>query len=96
MRFARLLWKSRIYIWVLVTVLVFLLNSHAQAPTPPGYSLLFDKTDVMIPTRDGTKLHTEIYTPKNANGPFPIVIERTPYGIADDDKGYSHKLARYA
>jgi putative CocE/NonD family hydrolase len=96
MRSARLLWKSGIYIWVLATALVFLLNSRAQAPTPPDYSLLFDKTDVMIPTRDGSKLHTEIYTPKNANGPFPIVIERTPYGIHDDDKGYSRILARYA
>jgi putative CocE/NonD family hydrolase len=97
MRFARLLWKGRIYVWLLVIVLLFLLNGRAQAPAPPDYSLLFDKTDVMIPTRDGTKLHTEIYTPKNANvGPFPIVIERTPYGIGDDDKGYSRKLARYA
>jgi putative CocE/NonD family hydrolase len=96
MRFARLLWKGRIYIWVLVIVLLFLMTGRAQAPTPPDYSLLFDKTDVMIPTRDGAKLHTEIYTPKNANAPFPIVIERTPYGIHDDDKGYSRILSRYA
>jgi uncharacterized protein len=96
MRFARLLWKGRIYTWVLVIVLLFLMTGRAQAPTPPDYSLLFDKTDVMIPTRDGAKLHTEIYTPKNANAPFPIVIERTPYGIHDDDKGYSRILSRYA
>jgi uncharacterized protein len=96
MRFARLLWKGRVYVWVPAIVFLFLMTGRAQAPTPPDYSLLFNKTDVMIPTRDGTKLHTEIYTPKNANGPFPIVIERTPYGIHDDDKGYSRILARYA
>jgi uncharacterized protein len=96
MRFARLLWKSRIYLWVLVIVLLFLLTGHAQTPASPDYSLLFDKTDVMIPTRDGTKLHTEIYTPKNSTEPLPILIERTPYGIVDDDKGYTRKLARYA
>ena len=32
------------------------------------YSKLFDKIEVMIPARDGVKLHTEIYTPKNATG----------------------------
>jgi len=96
MRFMRLLWKSRIYLWALAIVLLFLLTGRAQAPNPPDYSLLFDKTDVMIPTRDGVKLHTEIYAPKNSAEPLPIVIERTPYGIHDDDKGYSRILARYA
>ena len=27
---------------------------------------MFEKREVMIPVRDGVKLHTEIYTPKNA------------------------------
>jgi uncharacterized protein len=96
MRFPHLLWKSRIYLWALVIMLLFLLTGRAQAPNPPDYSLLFDKTDVMIAARDGTKLHTEIYTPKNSTAPLPIVIERTPYGLHDDDKGYSRILARYA
>jgi putative CocE/NonD family hydrolase len=92
----RLLWKSRIYLWALAIALLFLLTGRAQAPNPPDYSLLFDKTDVMIPARDGVKLHTEIYAPKNSTEPLPIVIERTPYGIHDDDKGYSRILTRYA
>jgi putative CocE/NonD family hydrolase len=96
MRFARLFWKSRVYLWAVVIVLLFMLTGRAQAPNPPDYSLLFDKTDVMIPTRDGTKLHTEIYAPKNSTEPHPIIIERTPYGLADDEKGYSRKLTRYA
>ncbi len=96
MRFARLLWKSRIYLWALVIVLLFLLTGRAQAPNPPDYSLLFDKTDVMIAARDGVRLHTEIYAPKNSTEALPIVIERTPYGLHDDDKGYSGILRRYA
>jgi putative CocE/NonD family hydrolase len=68
----------------------------AQQPAPVDYSSLFDKTDVMIATRDGMKLHTEIYAPKNATGLLPIILERTPYGLADDAKGYSRKLAGYA
>ena len=42
----------------------------------------FDKKDVMIPMRDGIKLHTEIWTPKDATGPLPFLIERSPYGWA--------------
>jgi len=34
--------------------------------------------NMMIPMRDGTKLATDIYTPESA-GPFPLVLERTPY-----------------
>src|SRR5580704_10384248 len=61
----------------------------------PDYSKVFDKIDVMIPTRDGVKLHTEIYVPKNQSVPLPIVLERTPYGTVDDKNGYSRKLVRY-
>ena len=96
MRFARLLWKGRILIWVLVIVLLFLLKARAQAPNAPDYSLLFDKTEVMITTRDGVKLHTEIYSPKHATEPLPIVFDRTPYGIAHDDKGYPRSFVRFA
>jgi uncharacterized protein len=96
MRLAHLLWKSRFYIWVLVILLLFALTGRAQTPNPPDYSLLFDKTDAMITVRDGVKLHTEIYSPKNSTESLPIVIERTPYGIHDNDKGYSRILGRYA
>ncbi len=43
----------------------------------------FEKRDVMIPTRDGVKLHTVIFTPRDASGPLPILLERTPYGVLD-------------
>ena len=42
----------------------------------PGYD--YEKRDVMIPMRDGVKLHTEILVPKGAKG-MPILLERTPY-----------------
>ena len=67
----------------------------AQEASPPDYSRLFDKLDVMIPVRDGIKLHTEIYTSKNANEPLPILLTRTPYGLSDDKDGFSSHLALY-
>jgi putative CocE/NonD family hydrolase len=57
---------------------------------------LFEKREVMIPVRDGVKLHTEIYTPRNAKGALPILFGRTPYGISAADKGMSPGLLRYS
>lgn len=39
----------------------------------------FDKREVEIPMRDGVKLFTAIYTPKDTSRPWPILIRRTPY-----------------
>src|SRR5258708_11316061 len=39
----------------------------------------FDRIEVMIPMRDGARMHTLIYAPKGA-GKLPFVIERSPYG----------------
>jgi len=57
---------------------------------------LFDKREVMISVRDGVKLHTEIYTPKDAKEPLPMLLDRTPYGISAPDKGLSNNLFRYS
>jgi putative CocE/NonD family hydrolase len=62
----------------------------------PDLSALLDKSEVMIPMRDGVKLHTEFYKPKNARAPLPILLSRTPYGISSPDKGISSMIYRYA
>jgi uncharacterized protein len=62
---------------------------------PPDYSQIFEKRDAMIPMRDGIKLHTEIYVPKHAGEPLPFIFERTPYGLRDDDKGFTRRFGSY-
>ncbi len=42
---------------------------------------LFHVRTAMVPMRDGVKLHTTVYIPKNQSGPLPFVMMRTPYGI---------------
>lgn len=42
---------------------------------------LFTRTAEMIPMRDGVKLYTTIYAPKDLKEPLPIIMMRTPYGI---------------
>ncbi len=44
-------------------------------------SLAVAERKVLIPMRDGVRLATDIYRPKNAAGPVPIVFSRTPYNF---------------
>ena len=46
--------------------------------TPATDSFDYVKRDVMIPMRDGVKLHTVILVPKDAQQ-APILLTRTPY-----------------
>lgn len=62
----------------------FVSISPAQMVTPKDleeFAKRFSKTDAMIPMRDGVKLNTIIYAPKDAKGLLPFVMMRTPYGI---------------
>jgi hypothetical protein len=39
------------------------------------------RSDVMIPMRDGVRLHAVILKPADIASPLPILLERTPYGV---------------
>jgi putative CocE/NonD family hydrolase len=41
----------------------------------------YTKTEYMVPMRDGIKLYTQIYAPKDKNLKYPILLFRTPYSI---------------
>ena len=42
----------------------------------------YDKAEYMVPMRDGVRLFTIVYTPKDASQTYPIMLFRTPYSIA--------------
>jgi putative CocE/NonD family hydrolase len=42
----------------------------------------YTKKEVMIPMRDGVKLFTTIYAPKDASEKHPVLLQRTPYSCA--------------
>ncbi len=42
----------------------------------------YTKKEVAIVMRDGVKLHTTIYSPKDKTKTYPILMQRTPYGSA--------------
>lgn len=41
----------------------------------------YERSEVMIPMRDGIKLHTVILKPADITAPLPFLIQRTPYGV---------------
>ena len=45
----------------------------------------FERREEMIPMRDGVRLHTLIFVPKNQTESLPIIFSRTPYGIGQAD-----------
>jgi putative CocE/NonD family hydrolase len=55
----------------------------SDMPVPNGFRP-YDREDVMIPMRDGVKLHAVILRPQGQSQPVPILLERTPYGVSDN------------
>ncbi|HEX7046106.1 MAG TPA: CocE/NonD family hydrolase [Gammaproteobacteria bacterium] len=39
------------------------------------------ETMIMVPMRDGVKLATDVYLPKEGEGPFPVIFVKTPYNF---------------
>jgi len=82
----------------LLGALLFITPSNAQTSQPATYPEFPSETpaklmpatggfdherrDVMIPMRDGVKLHTVILVPKDAKG-APILLTRTPYNATE-------------
>ena len=69
----------------LAQVLAFLvISSPIRAEEIPSPCVF--EGEVMIPMRDGTKLAANIFRPK-ADGRFPVILMRTPYGKPDEKWG---------
>ena len=47
----------------------------------------YQRSEVMIPMRDGVKLHTVILKPADISAPLPFLIQRTPYGVDGTSRG---------
>jgi len=63
---------------------------RAQAPTPvqpllTGADLVrstYTKYEYMVPMRDGARLFTAVYAPKDDSRRYPFLITRTPYSVS--------------
>ncbi len=64
-------------------VLPALLQAQTKPENPPAYDVKahYTKYEFRIPMRDGVKLFTAVYVPKDASQAYPFLINRTPYGV---------------
>jgi len=73
----------KIFCTILSIFLVFVLI--AQTANPQDSAWIRDnytKKEIYITMRDGVKLFTAVYTPKNTSEAHPILMTRTPYSCA--------------
>ena len=72
--------------FLLLIVPIFLFQSVLTFGQPGGGQQFvkdnYTKKEVMIPMRDGVKLFTAIYEPKDNSQAYPILMERTPYSCS--------------
>jgi putative CocE/NonD family hydrolase len=63
-------------------------DTHYSRTGPPVHHVFHDyvRTEVMIPMRDGVKLHAVILKPSDIAAPLPILMERTPYGVDETSR----------
>lgn len=69
-------------------LLLFPLIAAAQNPDSVWFVNNYIKKEVTIPMRDGVKLFTSVYTPKDQSEKHPILLTRTPYSVSPYDNTY--------
>jgi uncharacterized protein len=70
-----------------ILVVSVLLSAFAAPNTA-----VFNQSDEMIPMRDGVRLHTVLFTPKEHPEPLPILLMRTPYGVPANEQEAMYSL----
>jgi uncharacterized protein len=63
---------------LLILALLSVLGAQRQDSIQSDYQ----KYEFRIPMRDGIKLFTAVYAPRDTSRPYPIMLNRTPYGVA--------------
>lgn len=74
--------EKRLLLAVLVTCLASFTMAQAQeAPKENYVKAHYTKYEYRIPVRDGKKLFTSVYVPKDSSQTYPILMQRTPYNV---------------
>lgn len=63
-------------------VVLFLAAAGLHAQGVDYVKANYTKHEFEIPMRDGAKLYTAVYTPKDTSQRYPILLNRTPYSLA--------------
>src|SRR5215210_3556285 len=76
--------KNRLFLSLILLVLFcqFAAVAQNQNELAEYIKANYAKREVSIPMRDGVKLFTSIYEPKDKSQKYPILMNRTPYSVA--------------
>lgn len=85
-------WSRSMATAVMVLMSVATWYSDSSAQQAPDIPKLFDKIVYRIPMRDGAKLYTVVYVPKDHSQSYPILLNRTPYTVAPYNDEYKTSL----
>ncbi len=67
---------------ILTTLILFsLIPSPLQAQGLEYIKANYTKFEYRIPMRDGVRLFTAVYRPKDESQDYPIMLKRTPYSL---------------
>jgi putative CocE/NonD family hydrolase len=80
---------------ILLLTLALPLFASAQNPDSAWFVNNYTKKEVSIPMRDGIKLFTSIYIPKDQSEKHPILLTRTPYSVSPYGKNYKAYWRNY-
>jgi putative CocE/NonD family hydrolase len=67
-----------------LSFMLLVVTSYAQQNNPDAAYVKanYQKYEYQIPMRDGKKLFTSVYVPKDQSKKYPIMMDRTPYSVA--------------
>lgn len=74
--------QSRTIRCTILTLSLFVLAANASAQDDYNVRQFYTKTEHSIPMRDGVKLFTIVYSPRDVSQRYPFWLFRTPYSIA--------------
>lgn len=85
-------WKRCLSIVCALMILLSVAHSRAAAQqSVDNVRARYTKYEYMVPMRDGVKLFTSVYVPKDTSQKYPFLLTRTPYSVgpygADNYRG---------
>jgi uncharacterized protein len=79
----------------IISILISIVNT-TYSQSEETIRQKYNKQEVYITMRDGVRLFTSIYTPKNTSVTHPVLLNRTPYDVEPGGKeGFNYFLQVY-
>ena len=73
--------RNLIFLSLCAVFLATMARTSARGQATADVRAAYTKMEVQIPMRDGVKLFTSIYVPKDRSRAYPFLMSRTPYSV---------------